>query len=274
MSEPQKDDIVLDDDAEAMLAAFRSEEQLPAALQARVWSRVEADTDDGMLAPVVVGPWPRRAVVGIVAAAAAVALVWVSADAMQATDLADPLQATHEARLEQPLGEMSPASDGTATRTHAAGRAEDGAAAHEDAEASTTLDDVTIRLRAETENETETETETKAVPRGRRKRRPPVAEQPDVVRPPRSTLGDEIAMLDRARKALLAHAPNKAAAILREHAKAFPKAAMAQERRALLAIAVCEGSGHDAGQGRAKSFLRDHPTAALADRVRSACGIG
>ncbi|MBL4686204.1 MAG: hypothetical protein JKY37_16545 [Nannocystaceae bacterium] len=272
MSDPQKDDIVLDDDAEAMLAAFRSEEQLPAALQARVWSRVEADTetDDGVLAGVVVGPWPRRAVVGIVAAAAAVALVWVSADAMQATDVAGPVQATHEARLERPAGEMSPASDGTATRKHAAGRAEDGATAHEDAEASTTLDDVAIRPKTETE----TETKTKAVPRGRRKRRPPVAEQPDVVRAPRSTLGDEIAMLDRARKALLAHAPNKAASILREHTKAFPKAAMAQERRALLAIAVCEGSGHDAGQGRAKSFLREHPTAALADRVRSACGIG
>lgn len=80
-------------------------------------------------------------------------------------------------------------------------------------------------------------------------------------------------MIERARKALLRHAPADAIKALREHASTFPKGAMAQERRALLAIATCESQGRDAGQTRASSFLRDHPSSSLAERVRSACGV-
>jgi outer membrane protein assembly factor BamD (BamD/ComL family) len=88
---------------------------------------------------------------------------------------------------------------------------------------------------------------------------------------PGSTLAEETRLLSRARTDLLEGQPEQALERLGEHARRFPAGLLAEERQALRAVALCE-AGHDAdGEAAARSFLREHPHAALAQRVRSAC---
>jgi len=276
MNDRQAPDIELDDDAAALLAAFRGEEEIPGELHDRVWARVEADTaaDDRK---VVAGPWVRRVTIGMVAAAAALALAWISADALDAASTDQvATQAPHSAVVERTSGE---ASEGQAsTRKH------DGAAVFKRS--------IEPELEPEPEPEPGPEPQIEPEPQpptpvptpepavdntGKpAKPRKPTApkkkvEAPDPVEP--STLGEEVALIQKARKALLAKTPGVALTVLRDHADRFPNGAMVQERRALLAIATCEANGADAGRTRAESFLQRHPKAALADRVRTACGL-
>ena len=290
------DEADLDAPAAAMLAAFRDEEQIPGALHERVWDRVEVDIAAASSATVVAGPWVKRLVVGALSVAAAVALVWVSADAMQAEQGSSTSgQASYEARTPSESGVAQPraaeaASDAAHRRTQAPnvtpeapesvtpesealelGTLEPPAAEPESPTSERAGPNAAEPAAAEPPAATPGTTSTSRRPTPRRSQpaAPTPQPQPETKL---STLGQEIALIERARKALLAHAPGQAIQILREHADKFPKGAMAQERRALHAIAGCERDGA-AGESRAQRFLSDHPTAALAERVRKACEI-
>lgn len=258
MNDRQAPDIELDDEAEALLAAFRGEEEIPGDLHDRVWTRVEVDT-----APedrVVVGPWVRRVAIGVVAAAAAVALAWISTDSLDATK-------EDQAAMQAPHGALIERTSGEAAEAKAQPPVEKRKPVATDVPVPVPMP-VPEAVEPEPSVEPEpnpTKPSTKA-PKPQKKVEAPVAVEP-------STLGEEVTLIQKARKALLAKTPREALTILRDHADRFPNGAMVQERRALLAIATCEANGPDAGRASAESFLSKHPKAALADRVRSACGV-
>jgi hypothetical protein len=103
------------------------------------------------------------------------------------------------------------------------------------------------------------------------RRRPATEPTPEPAPALGSTLAEENRLLAQARAALIDERPEQALTRLADHARRFPDGVLAEERQALRAVALCE-AGHDAeGDAAARSFLGEHPQAALAQRVRSAC---
>ena len=89
-----------------------------------------------------------------------------------------------------------------------------------------------------------------------------------VVTPERLAL--ETGLIARARAAAAKHDDAAAIALLRRHAREFPDGAMAEDRRAWLAIVQCR-SAVSAGRTAADAFLAAHPRSPYAERVRAAC---
>ncbi|MBK6917613.1 MAG: hypothetical protein IPH07_09450 [Deltaproteobacteria bacterium] len=89
---------------------------------------------------------------------------------------------------------------------------------------------------------------------------PPLAEQ----------LFLETALLSRIRAAVDAGDDPEALALLRQHAREFPRGAMLEDREALLAIVGCRGGAATAAASAA-SFVRAHPRSPYAAAVRRAC---
>ena len=89
---------------------------------------------------------------------------------------------------------------------------------------------------------------------------------------PKSTLDQEVSLLREAHDALSAGDPNRALALLDEHAHRFPQSALEPERSAERVFAYCAENASDAARGAASSFLAAHPAGPLADRVRASCG--
>jgi hypothetical protein len=95
-----------------------------------------------------------------------------------------------------------------------------------------------------------------------------------VVSPVRSgadSLAAESVLLTRAQRELSSGNAAGAERALAEHAQRFPQGMLAEERRAVQAIALCEGGRVVEGERQAQAFLADHPNSPLAARVRSAC---
>lgn len=300
MNDQDPAEFELDEQAAGMLASFRQQEQIPGALHDRVWARVDADVAGAAVSTAVIaGPWIRRALIGTVAAAAAAALVWVSADALTTSKPeAAPVQAAHGARMERtsgqaapgevarPAGERSPDAHNATPEPGTQGSAAPDPVPtpipdpavdtpnRVDARHPPTAGNPTVERPTDVgPSPSRTRRNSGAADRKPGKSGKSVATPDSTTTSPVSTLGQELALIQQARQALLQHAPARATESLREHGKKFPKGAMAQERRALLAIAACEGNDRAAGRQRAEAFLGKHPTAALADRVRTACGL-
>lgn len=89
---------------------------------------------------------------------------------------------------------------------------------------------------------------------------PPLAEQ----------LFLETALLSRIRAAVDAGDDTEALALLRQHAREFPRGAMLEDREALLAIVGCRGGAATAAASAA-AFVRAHPRSPYAAAVRRAC---
>jgi hypothetical protein len=77
-------------------------------------------------------------------------------------------------------------------------------------------------------------------------------------------------LLREAHEALRASEPGRALDVLEQHAERFPRGALAEERRALRAIALCQAKSRGAS-AEAEAFLRSAPESPLVERVRSAC---
>ncbi len=123
---------------------------------------------------------------------------------------------------------------------------------------------------AETEGATDTEGTPDAVSSGGR------AEAADTsAEAPASaaSIKEETALLAAARKALSKKDPKGALAQLDAHADEFRDGALAEEREALTAVALCEDGQSAAGGKAASRFLASHATSGLAPRVRAACGL-
>jgi hypothetical protein len=85
-----------------------------------------------------------------------------------------------------------------------------------------------------------------------------------------SQLVKEVAALDVARKAALAHEPARVLALLDAYQREFPGGALGPEAQ-VLRIEALAGSGQmDKARALARKLLKADPTAPLADRVRAA----
>lgn len=263
----------LDADALDLLDAFREQEQIPRALHDRVWDRVAADvtgTGDGDSA--TPARWARRgAVIGLLAAAA-VAVLWWGGRALSLEDGGvSGNQAEYDRSDTPPGGVAEPRQPEQATRKSTGSDTPP-------APAVTADEPEPIPQAADETTPTASASTPVARPsRGQPSRRvtsstpPPSTPAVEPAPVPSDTLAEENRLLGRARAALIAESPEQALTLLREHARRFPDGVLAQERQALRAVALCEAGHEGEGTKAARAFLRAHPQAALARRVRSAC---
>lgn len=257
----------LDDDALAMLRAYRAQAQIPAALHERVWSRVQAD---------VTAPrrqWLRYGVAIGGLAAAALAVLWVGGQVLRPEPTVPGNQAGYEQRAAPEHGVVEPAPARPGTHEQAPKpapssppRGDDEPAAPGPA-ASGPREPTTARgglhggatgsVRRPAPDDAST---------------PLDASAPDDASAG-STLAAENRLLAQARAALIEGEPSRALGRLDEHARRFPDGVLSEERQALRAVALCEAGREAEGDAAARAFLRAHPQAALAERVRSACQV-
>lgn len=250
----------LDADARSMLDAFAAEERLPSAVHERVWARVADDVEAERRAP-----WLRRGVAVGLLAAAAVALLWVGVRAMPSSSEPEPSQAGYEragASTPELAHERQPPHD---TR-RAAGVSEPASDSSDPAPPEPEPVDDPSSPRTSAASETPS-TPVQPKPAARRVADEPAPEAPT----PGDDLAEENRLLGQARRALIDERPERALARLGEHERRFPHGVLTEERQALRAVALCEAERSVEGKAAARLFLREHPQAALAHRVRSAC---
>ncbi len=104
---------------------------------------------------------------------------------------------------------------------------------------------------------------------------PPAAAEPPAVaavdeRP--GELDPDVALLDRARRALAGGDPARARALLQEHSRTFPKSLLTQEREALEIKALIASGQRDLAVTRASEFERRYPKSMLLDSIENALG--
>ena len=77
--------------------------------------------------------------------------------------------------------------------------------------------------------------------------------------------------IEAAERALAQGKPSVALDELDRHAREFPRADLAQERRALRVLALCAVGRTTEGRGQQGAFLRDFPRSTYRARVERAC---
>ena len=87
---------------------------------------------------------------------------------------------------------------------------------------------------------------------------------------PRAGFSDEVALLQRAERALRAGQPELALSFVSELEQRYPESPFGEERGAARVMAECALS-HAGARERAASFLRDRPASVYSDRVRQLC---
>ncbi len=103
--------------------------------------------------------------------------------------------------------------------------------------------------------------------------RPHPPRQPSRAEAPEDRLREEVALIGAVRRAIDAGRPADALPNLDRHAEAFATGELTLERQAYRAIALCELGNQTQGRGAGRIFVKAHPTATLAGRVRVACGL-
>jgi TolA-binding protein len=116
---------------------------------------------------------------------------------------------------------------------------------------------------------------------------PPVAPEPVVtaepakaVTPPRGPLGEpressltaELASVEQARRAFLAHDYTQSLKLLDEYTRRFPKRQLASEATVLRIEALAARGDRDTAARIGRDFLQNHPNGPYAKRVRSVIG--
>ena len=99
--------------------------------------------------------------------------------------------------------------------------------------------------------------------RAPRKSAPPLA--------PGSSLAEEVAMLQRARRALAAENGALALGLVEELDERFPKGVLIEERSATRVLSLCKLERTDEARQTARSFLERYPGSVYAERVRNSC---
>jgi hypothetical protein len=272
----------LDTDALDLLDAFRQQEQIPAAVHDRVWDRLADEVAAGPTSAARSARWARRGAVLGLLAAAAVAVLWLGGRALSADD-------TDSSSNQAGYDRATPAPEGVAERRDPEGSAATKLGAHgdhgADAEPSDSTEPSAQPVDAPTPPQTppseaagdadptpSASTPSRSKPERRTTAIPGPTTPTEEPEPAVSdTLAEENRLLSRARAALIAEQPERALTQLAEHARRFADGILAQEREALRAVALCEADRHDEGARAARAFLKAHPQAALARRVRSAC---
>ena len=86
-----------------------------------------------------------------------------------------------------------------------------------------------------------------------------------------SSLAEELAMLQRARRALAADNGRLALGIVQELDERFPKGVLVEERGATRVLALCKLERVSEAREAARVFLARHPGSVYAERVRTSC---
>lgn len=86
-----------------------------------------------------------------------------------------------------------------------------------------------------------------------------------------SSLAQEAEALARAQAAIQGGRADEALSLLAGYAQRFPAGALREEHDALRALALCASSRVREGRAAAQVFLREHGSSALAERVRKGC---
>lgn len=92
------------------------------------------------------------------------------------------------------------------------------------------------------------------------------------VAPPQSSLAQELAMLQRARRALNAENARLALGIVQELDERFPKGVLVEERSATRILSLCQLERLSEATQAAREFLERYPSSVYAERVRQSCG--
>jgi hypothetical protein len=89
---------------------------------------------------------------------------------------------------------------------------------------------------------------------------------------PESSLAVELAMLQRARRALNAENGRLALGIVEELDERFPKGVLVEERSATRILSLCQLERAAEAKQAARDFLALYPSSVYAERVRQSCG--
>lgn len=251
-----------------MLAAYRDAEDMPSDAKARVQRRLES-------APVVSagdsaaagsrGLWVGAAVIAVVAAILVVPRLGDD-DAPGPADVAesrtdDPIEGASMGGT-SPERETSPAPEPAPAPAPEEASDDDLDTVDEPGEAAVEpADEGADRKRSGTARKAHRRSQAAARESG------PAPEELS----PADSLAAETALLRRAQAALSSGKPRSAFSILREHAQRFPEGVLAEERRALEVVALCDDGQVKRGRKQAKTFLAKHPGSALRERVAAAC---
>lgn len=88
-----------------------------------------------------------------------------------------------------------------------------------------------------------------------------------------AAIGDEVSLLGAAENALRSGQPTRALGYIRQHSFRFPSGALAQERDAVHALALCALQRKTAARQVFEDLQRRAPSAAVLTRIRSDCGF-
>jgi len=86
-------------------------------------------------------------------------------------------------------------------------------------------------------------------------------------------IDDELSWLGAAQEALRRHEPTRALQLVQEHAFRFPRGALAQERRAVQLLALCELQRKQAARAVLREIEQRTPSSPLIVGIRRSCGL-
>lgn len=250
----------------AMLSAYRDEEDMPADAKARVQRRLEAAPVLAVTEPIAAssrGLWIGVAVAAVVAAIIVVPRLGSDASHDSGSSAAyEGARPPSVERAVQPAVEREITAKPERTPDLAPEpeqTAGDGASVDEAVAPVSAGPDAPRRKPA------------KAGTGSRHQRAEP---EPAERLSPADSLAEETALLRRAQASLSDGKPRGALSALREHKQRFSEGVLAEERRALTVVALCDDGQVERGRKEARSFSRKHPGSALQERVAAACPEG
>ncbi|WP_434417355.1 hypothetical protein [Nannocystis pusilla] len=279
----------LDPQAAAALRAFRAEEDMSAAAQARVWARLAASTR-------AEETWSNRHVrrgmsewvwAGVVVAAAAAVLLASRAGVLgPLIGVRDGAEAAAYAERQTATTEPVRAGGGAGDRGGGDMARETDVAVGEDAapggvQTEGPKGNVVKDMSHET-GDGAPATRGGEQPRGPERRgersSAPDAREADANAKGElggaeeaSSLVQEAELLGRAQAAIQSGRAGEALALLAAYTQQFPRGALREEHDALRALALCASDRAGEGKAAAEVFLRAHGGSALAERVRQGC---
>ena len=254
-------DDALDSDIAEMLAAYREEEDIPADAKARIHERLGSAPP---LSPAPAGGLGGKLLWGGIGAGLILAAILIvprldlSSEPEVAAVVDEPVEVEETAVPVEPRAPMeqpsAPMVMGVASM--ASEPPPEPADEPEVAEAVAAAEPL----------------QAKPAKHGAKKSRKSTPEQsPEPAMSVADSLAAETALLRRAQAALSGGNPKAALSLLREHQRKFEAGVLVEERRALMAIALCDDGQSAKGQMAAKLFARKHAGSALDERVRTAC---